>query len=523
MIIKELANLTYEIGDRKLFDIEQLQIQDNQKIGLVGRNGSGKTTLLEIIAGKRKIQTGTIFGDAPVALLPQLKHADVNKSGGEITQAYIDQALASKPKLLLADEPTTNLDTRRIEKLENTFYRLQSAILIVSHDRTFLDATCETIWEIRDEKVNVYKGNYSAFMSQREQEIQEQEKAYENYIQKKQQLEEALILKEKKAKRATKKPKNVSNSEARQIGAKPYFAKKQKKLHQVAKSIETRMDKLETVEKRSEFPPLKMTIPNQESLNGRTMIRAENASHSFGEHILWKEVSFQIKGGEKVAIIGQNGAGKTTLIKKIRNEAAGFSISPALKFGYFSQNLDVLETNKTILENVMKTSIQDETTVRTVLARLHFFREAVHKKVHLLSGGERVKVALAKLMVSDCNTLILDEPTSFLDLYAMEELETLFHEYEGTILFVSHDRMFTSKIARRILAIDNKKVIDFHGTYEQFKNRNVESNVDTKEQELLVIETKISEVLSKLSIEPTEKLEEEFQSLLTEKKRILEQ
>lgn len=523
MIIKELTDVTYEIGGRKLFDIEHLQIRDKERIGLVGRNGSGKTTLLEIIAGKRSIQSGTISGNGTATLLPQLKRTSTVKSGGEVTQQYIDKALARKTELLLADEPTTNLDTVRIEKLEKTFARLQGAIIIVSHDRAFLDATCETIWEIADGKVEVYKGNYSDFTEQKEQKIQEQEKAYENYVQKRQQLEDALMLKEKKADRATKKPKNLSSSEARLKGAKPYFAKKQKKLQQVAKSIETRIEKLEKVEKVKELPPIKMSIPNQESLQGRIIIRAEHIAQSFGERVLWNEASFQIKGGDKIAIIGENGTGKTTLIKKLINEESGISISPAVKLGYFSQNLDVLDPQKSILENVMETAIQEESTVRTVLARLHFFRDAVYKRMDVLSGGERVKVTLAKLMVSDCNTLILDEPTNFLDIYAMEELEALLEEYEGTIVFVSHDRMFTSRIAERILAIEKNEIIDFHGSYEQFKHRNMEVEVDTKEQKLLVIETRISEVLSRLSLEPTDELEEEFQALLKEKRKILDE
>jgi pleuromutilin/lincosamide/streptogramin A transport system ATP-binding/permease protein len=518
-MLKELTKITYEIGDRKLLDIKQLQIRQKEKIGLIGRNGSGKTTLLELIAGKRKIQTGSILGDnIAVSLLPQLKQADIAKSGGEITKQYIDQALAQKSDLLLADEPTTNLDTKGIEKLEKTFQRLSSALILVSHDRAFLDAICETIWEIADGTVTVYKGNYTEFRKQKEREIQEQVKAYENYIQKKQQLENALALKERKAERATKKPKNLSSSEARIKGAKPHYAKKQKKLQQVASSIETRLDKLEEVKKISEPPPIKMTIPNQASLDGRIIIRAENITHSFGNQRLWEKASFQLKGGDKIAVIGENGSGKTTFIKKLVKEAPGFTISPAVKLGYFSQNLDRLDPEKTVLENAMETSIQDESTVRTILARLHFFRDAVSKQGSVLSGGERVKVVLAKLMVSDYNVLILDEPTNFLDMHAIEALEKLMADYKGTILFVTHDRKLASQVANRILAFENKQIIDFKGTYEQFSQRSTETEIDKQEQELLVLETKIAEVLSKLSTNPTEALEKEFQNLLKEKR-----
>lgn len=523
MVIKELRDVTYEIGERKLFTIKELQIRTNERIGLIGRNGSGKTTLLELISGKRNIQTGEMIGSPSCTLLPQLKKTDTTKSGGEVTKAYIDKALAQKAEILLADEPTTNLDTERIEMLESAFTRYQGAIILVSHDRTFLDRICETIWEIEDGTIHVYKGNYSDFLKQKERLNKEHEKAYENYILKKRQLEEALRIKEQKAKRATKKPKHVSHSEAKIIGAKPYFAKKQKKLQKAAKAIETRIEKLEKVEKVKELPKVKMILPNQEMLQGRVIIRTEDLQGNIGSRTLWNEANIHIKGGEKIAIIGSNGSGKTTLVKKLVNRKPGVYISPSVKIAYFSQNLDILHSEKTILENVMKTSIQDETTVRTILARLHFFRDAVHKQVKVLSGGERVKVALAKLFVSDCNTLILDEPTNFLDIFALEALEDLLIDYEGTIIFVSHDRTFIEKIANRILAIENQEIIDFKGNYKQFLNRkNNQPKVDMKEQQLLLLETKISEVLSKLSLEPTEELELEFQNLLQEKKQLLQ-
>ena len=521
MVIKEIKNLRYEVADRKLLEIEHLHIHSQARIGLIGRNGSGKTTLLEIIAGKRKILEGTVIGDRSCTLLPQLKQTKTSKSGGEITQNYIDKALAAKADLLLADEPTTNLDTERIGKLEKALQRFPGAMILVSHDRSFLDALCDTIWEIEDGKVTVYKGNYSDYVQQKERRRRELERAYENYVQKKRQLEEALIIKQQRAKRATKKPKQISRSEAKITGAKPYFAKKQKKLQQAAKAIETRLEKLKKVEKIKELPTIKMTLPYQDSLHGRVIFRFENVQGTVGKRILWKKASFQIKGGEKVAIVGKNGTGKTTLIKKLINEDPGVSISPSVQIGYFSQNLDNLDTNQSILQNVMMTSIQDETTVRTVLARLHFFRDAVYKPINVLSGGERVKVALAKLLVSDCNTLVLDEPTNFLDVYALEALEKLLKAYEGTVLFVSHDRSFIQFIADRIVAIENQRIIDFKGNYQRFINREEQPEVDTKQQQLLLIETKISEVLSKLSIEPDDELEKEFQKLLKEKKNLL--
>lgn len=520
MTLLEAVNLKLYIKDRLLLDASQLQIHKNDRIGLVGKNGSGKTTLLQVLAGKKIPDEGTVTAKAKCELLPQLKRTDTTKSGGEVTQQYITEAISKDPGILLADEPTTNLDAAHIEWLEKKLMHWPGAFVIVSHDRAFLDALCTTIWEIHEGKIKQYKGNYSDYAEQKKLEREQHAAAYETYEKKKKQLEEALILKEQKAERATKKPKNVSPSEARITGAKPYFAKKQKKLQKTAKAIETRLEKLEQVEKPKEDAPIKMNLPEHDKFVGRIVLRAENVRGVVGGRILWKPVSFHVRGGDKLAIIGPNGSGKTTLVKKIIEQDEAISISPSMKIGYFSQNLNILKTDQTILENVTATSRQNETFIRTVLARLHFYREDVHKRVEVLSGGERVKAALAKLFVSDINTLVLDEPTNFLDIEAVEALESLLEEYEGTIIFVSHDRRFIEKIATRILAIDQGQIRLFEGTYQEFTHDKPKKSRESIEDQRLILETKITEVLSRLSIEPSEALESEFQRLLAEKRQL---
>jgi pleuromutilin/lincosamide/streptogramin A transport system ATP-binding/permease protein len=522
MKLLEANQLKIFIKDRLIIDVEQLQVQSKDRIGIVGKNGSGKTTLLETIAGKRKPEHGDIHLHTSPVLLPQIKRTDSTKSGGEVTQEYIKAALIKNPELLLADEPTTNLDTSHVEWLEKSLRHWQGAFLIISHDRVFLDALCTTIWEISEGKIKIYKGNYSDYVQQKEFERLEHERDYEKYIQKKHQLENALEEKMKRAERATKKPKNVSLSEASITGAKPYFAKKQKKMQKTAKSIETRLEKLDRVEKLKEQTPIKMVLPNERSFKDKIIIRAEEIEGEFGSRKLWSKKSFHIKGGDKAAIIGANGAGKTTLLKKIMEPAAGITVSPSAKIGYFSQNLDVLDLDQSILENIKSTSVQDETFVRTVLARLHFYRDDVYKKAGVLSGGERVKVALAKSFVSNINTLILDEPTNYLDIDAVEALESLLTEYEGTVIFVSHDRRFISKVADRIFELKDGKLHIFDGNYDSYKNDRPKKSRDTLKDQLLVLETKISEILSRLSIEPSPELDEEFQRLLQEKRNLKE-
>ncbi|MBA4603366.1 Vga family ABC-F type ribosomal protection protein [Thermoactinomyces mirandus] len=519
-MLLEARDLKLYIKDRLLIDAEHLRIDENDRIGLVGRNGSGKTTLLMTLAERKIPDGGTVIAHTTVELLPQLKPTVTAKSGGELSQEYIVAVISREPELLLLDEPTTNLDTDHIEWLEKLLLHWQGAFVIVSHDRAFLDALCTTIWEIDEGHVKIYKGNYSDYIRQKELEVERQKLAYEKYEQKKRQLEEALKLKEKKANRATKVPRKASRSETKITGAKPYFAKKQKKLQKAAKAIETRLEKLEKVEKIKEAPPLRMNLVHQETFRNRIVLRVKDVSGKVGDRILWEKTSFFVRGGDKLAIIGPNGCGKTTLVKKIIHQDEGITVSPSMKSGYFSQNLNILDNGKSILENVQSSSRQDETLIRTVLARLHFFREDVYKRVGVLSGGERVKVALAKLFVSNINTLILDEPTNFLDIEAVEALESLLQQYEGTVIFVTHDRRFVQNTATRILVFEHRKIRLFDGTYDQYRRYKPQQKQNDTEDRRLVLETRISEVLGRLSMEPSAELEQEFQQLLAEKRKL---
>src|SRR5699024_3200034 len=233
--------------------------------------------------------------------------------------------------------------------------------------------------------------------------------------------------------------------------------------------------------------------------------------------------NFFVRSGEKVAIVGSNGTGKTTLLKKIIDEGKGITISPTVKIGYFSQHITILKEEKSILENIQQSSKQNETLIRTVLARMHFWNDDVHKNVQVLSGGEKVKVVLAKLFLSEINVLVLDEPTNFLDIESLEALEILIKGYHGTIIFVTHDRMFIRNVATKILEIENKEITVFDGTYVAYEERVKRAKRDENKDEILLIETKISDVLARLSLEPSKELDAEFQRLLNEKKKLINQ
>jgi pleuromutilin/lincosamide/streptogramin A transport system ATP-binding/permease protein len=278
---------------------------------------------------------------------------------------------------------------------------------------------------------------------------------------------------------------------------------------------------MEKVDKVFEEAPLKMIVPGETNLMNKIVLRLVDVAGDVPGKHLWDKTTVDIKSGDKVGIIGSNGAGKTTLVNKMINEDDGVQLHPSIKIGYFKQDLSSLKRHASIIDNVMETSAQDETLARTILARLHFYRDDVHKTVNVLSGGERVKVILAKLLTSDINMLILDEPTNYLDIEAIEALEKLIQEYTGTVLFISHDRQFVENTATKIIEIDKQTLTFFNGTLKQYKEHSSKPvQQDTTQQNLMVIETKISEVLGKLSIEPSEELEQEFQTLLKEKKNL---
>ena len=251
------------------------------------------------------------------------------------------------------------------------------------------------------------------------------------------------------------------------------------------------------------------------------MIRAENINKKFGNKVLFEKSNFQINNNSKIAIIGENGSGKTTLLKMILNKE-NIWVHPNLKIGYFSQMSDILEENSSILKNVSNTSIYDETMTRIVLARLGFKTNDVYKIINVLSDGEKAKVKLAKILTSDFNYLIFDEPTNFLDIRAIESLENLLKSYDRPFIFVSHDEEFINKIADTLMIIEDKRIKNFKGNLSQYKNRKKKTKI-SKDRDSLLLDFRISSISSRLAMElPKEerkKLEEEYNKLIEERKK----
>ena len=312
-----------------------------------------------------------------------------------------------------------------------------------------------------------------------------------------------------------KTPKRMGNSEARLH--KRGVENKREKVEQRSKSLETRLKNLEIKEKPDAKYNIFMKMPENLKVKAKIVVSSDNLNIKVGNKELLKNSKFNIKANSKTALIGGNGVGKTTLITNILNGNLNIKINPSCKISYFKQDLNNLDNNKTVLENILEDTREDETTIRNILGSLNIKENDVYKKVKFLSGGERVKVLLTKIMTSNCNFIILDEPTNYLDIESIEALEYLMKEFKGTILFVTHDRKLIDNVATDIMIIENKKIIEFEGNYTKYleykenKNKTVSNNS-------LLLEFKLAEITSKLSIckneEEKKKLEDEYNNLL---------
>lgn len=487
----KIHNLNIEINGETLLEADDLNVQEHKTIGLIGRNGSGKTTLFNHI-----LSHPDHFTDDTIQLIPQIKDSDIGKSGGETTKLYLDRTLNRDAGMLLLDEPTTHLDEQNTESLVNKLNHIKNIKIIASHDRGFLNRIADEIWSIEDKKIKVYPGNYDKYKEMKDHQFERAKEEYKQYVNKKAQLENAVENKKKQAYQANR----VDGTKVET----PYYNKQQKRLNQVAKGMQSRLDQLEKKEKPKVEKEVKFHTQYMESLGHKTIIRIEHEKIKRDGKNIIEDGTLFVKASEKVAITGSNGSGKTTLLNHINKKYK----DSTLKIGYFYQQLESLDNEMSIMENISVTSQYDETTVRTVLARLGIRREAVHKKVKVISGGERVKVQLVKILLSDIHVLLLDEPTNFLDIHTLEALEDMLLNHPAAIILVSHDKVLR----------DNVTEIEYEVKGGRLITDQTAPPVNDTEEELMVLDNKIAEILGKLSVEPSEALDKEFQRLIKEKR-----
>ncbi len=523
-------NISKAFGTKEILHDVNFHINEKEKIAIVGINGSGKTTLLKIIMGEETPDNGqviiakdttigylsqhqdisfdnTIYGEMLATkqyildletsirkLEKDMKHAEGEElekiletynrlsskydrdngysyeseitgvlkglgfspedydrhintlSGGQKMRIALGRLLLTRPDLIILDEPTNHLDMPSISWLEGFLASYSGSVLIVSHDRYFIDRIVTKVIEIDNKKATIYHGNYTYFADKRAELRASMMKAYLNQ-QAQIKHQEAVITKLKQFNRE----KSIKRAESR----------------------EKMLDKIDVLDKPTEITSeMRLTLePSVES--GNDVLTVSHLAKSFGKEALFTDLDFEIKRGEKVALIGGNGTGKTTILKMINHivskDAGTIALGSRVHIGYYDQEHQVLSLHKTIFEEISDAYPDlNNTKIRNVLAAFLFTGDDVFKKIEDLSGGERGRVSLAKLMLSPANFLILDEPTNHLDIQSKSILEDAIRSYTGTVLVVSHDRYFINRIATRILELKDQKLYSFIGNYEYY-------------------------------------------------------
>ena len=421
-------------------------------------------------------------------------------------------ALQENTSLIVAEEPTSNLDSESIKKLDDMFKKYSGALLVVSHDRKFLDDVCNEIAEIEDGKLKVYKGNYSRYLGLKGEDYKKQKREYEKYVHEKERLEEVIGEKEILRDRIKKAPKGMGKSEAKTI--KMGDQKGKKHIENNIRSIEKRIEHMKVVMPPKKKEKIIININEGTEVAAKNLIEVKKLKLCVQDKVLIDEINLNIKNGFKIALIGENGCGKTTLLNRIlSNNSEEVKIASNVRVGYFDQRQDSLKDEKSILENIKEDSIWDESFIRINLGEFGFKRGSVNKLVGQLSGGERVKVAICKIILSNNNLLILDEPTNYLDIKTIEALENALINTNKTVLLVSHDIEFISNVCNYIIEIKDKEIHEFEGKYFDYI-KNADKNKSEKKKhlddEILVLENKVSEVLSLLSIETKEEKKDQL-------------
>lgn len=367
-------------------------------------------------------------------------------SGGQKTRLSLGKLLLSSPDLILLDEPTNHLDMESIAWLETYLLNYNGAVVVIAHDRYFLNKVVSKVVELEDKKATVYEGNYTTYS---EKKALQRETLIKHYLNQQKEIkrQEEVITKL----RSFNREKSIKRAESRE---------------KLLSKVE-RLDKPYTEEN-------KMSIHLDPRItSGNDVLTVKNLSKSFGPLDLFKNLNFDIKRGERIAIIGNNGTGKTTILKMINQiltpDDGEIKLGSKVQIGYYDQEHQVLSSDKTLFDELQDTyPNMDNTSIRNVLAAFLFTNDDVFKRIKDLSGGERGRVSLAKLMLSEANFLILDEPTNHLDIISKEILENALINYTGTVLYVSHDRYFINRTATRILDLTNRQLLSYIGNYDYY-------------------------------------------------------
>lgn len=511
----KLQNISYAISDVIVFEEVNACVQQGEIIGVIGKNGAGKSTLLQLLNEKLEPEKGHIqwleknlemvfveqetesFASKAVTPLEDalLEKWHVPKrdfgqlSGGEKLKVRLAKGLAKEANLLLLDEPTNHLDELSTDFLVDQMKNYKGTIVLVSHDRYFLDAVATKIWAIEGKKIIEHKGNYSSYVEARQQKRLTQQRAYE----KQQKLIEDV---EAQMNELTSWSKKAHAQSTKKEGMKEHYRVKAKRMDAQVKSKRKRLEKeLEKakVERVESDYDVRFSITPANKV-GKRFLEVKDLSKDFDGRLLFDDVNFTIQHGEKVALLGPNGSGKTTLLNVLCGQETAEGevwISPSANIGYLTQDVFDLPLDQTPEQLFYKETFEARGKVQNIMKHLGFTASQWTEPIRNMSMGERVKCKLMVYIIEEKDALILDEPTNHLDLPSREQLEHTLAKYAGTLLVVSHDRYFLEKIVTSTLIISNNRI------HKQWKE--VPQKRDNQEELRLTLDNERQEVLGKLS------------------------
>ncbi|WP_027963873.1 Msr family ABC-F type ribosomal protection protein [Halalkalibacillus halophilus] len=480
-LVLELKDIEVTYLDQQILDLPDLAVHQFDRIGIVGKNGQGKSTLLKLIDGRIKPNRGHVhklieFGyfdqtqtpeegemDYKLASMLAVPELDTSYlSGGEKTRKKLVQLLSTYFEGMLIDEPTTHLDQTGVDFFLEEMRYYYGALIIVSHDRYVLDQLVDTIWEVDRGKVNVYSGNYTDYLEQKELEKKQQIEQLEKYEKEKSRLLRAAEEKKSKASKINEANNQMSKKESNSPANRMFMTKSkgtsQKSAHKAAKAIEQRVEQMDTVEPPTVEKELHFYQSPALQLHNKFPIMGDRVTVQMSDKVLLDQVNFQFPLGQTIAITGDNGAGKTSLIKHILSNGNGIDLSPKVVFGVYQQLDYQFHQSETVIEFMKNRSDHQKSRIRAVLHAMDFTGNDLKKDVMDLSGGEAIRLVLCELFLGKYNVIVLDEPTTFLDLHCIQALETFIKAYPGTIMIVSHDRWFIERTADYVYEIKNKKL-----------------------------------------------------------------
>lgn len=537
MMLLQVSGLKKEFGGVTVLSDVTFHLAAGERVGLIGANGSGKSTLMKIITGHLVADDGSVSRLTPglvIGFVPQSNQFDLELplaaqldgipasdlarlrlgpdllsrpagtlSGGQLMRAALIRALAQRTDALLLDEPTNHLDSDGLDWLQAALTAYRGAVLVVSHDRYFLDQTVSRVIELAGGRAQEYAGNYSAYARQKQAERERAEDEYRVYRRDKAHLVAAVARQREWANRVH------TQKLPRELKATKAFNESKAKAHmQVAKSMERRLERMR-VDKPRAVPVIDFAIRGGAAAGANLALATDLGFTYDGKHWLFRHAGFYLQRGERVAVVGPNGSGKTTLLRLLMGElqpSEGTLYRPSLRTACLSQHVDDLNPDNTVLAEAAGNVALDQPVVRTLLGCLLFSGDAVLKRVAVLSGGERLRLAVAKILLSEPDLLILDEPTNNADLPSREQIEEALNAFTGTLVVVSHDRYLLSRLATRVFAIADGALHVYSGGYGDYRRRlagDGHGNVARSQERILLLETRLAQLSAALVDPPT--------------------